>query len=139
MATIIEKVRKLMARPTTLKPADGGEIVLKGCTKETIESVRALLTKPEATPAKIEEPATVKPPVVPVATVAETPIATEAMPSPGLGMYQNPLTLNWHVCDIRFSPYSKRGIVANDRIVGRDKYEADERFKIDAIRLGLVG
>lgn len=137
MKKLIEKVRKLMGRPSTIKPLDGGEVILKGCTKETIEAVRTLLTaKPDMTPAKVVE-ATVTPPVV--AKVAAPVVADEAMPSPAIGIYQNPLTLNWHICDIRFSPYTKKAIVYADKPLGRDKYECDEHFKIRAVGMGLIG
>lgn len=124
-----------MARPTTIKSPDGGEIILKNCTKETIESIRNfLLMKNELPEEVIEEPikSTVAP--IPTSTNEEAPLHCGA-----LGVYQNPLTLNWHVCELKFSPYSKKGKVEKDYPVDKDKATCDERFKIAAVNMNLVG
>jgi hypothetical protein len=140
------RIKKFMARPSVVRPTDGGEISLKGCSKETIDKVRSILSGESLSPptpstatsdggTEIATPTAVSSPT-PSATPAtdETPMHCNAV-----GVYQNPLTLTWHFCELKFSPYSKRAVVSIDRPISRDKYECDEAFKIGAVHSGLIG
>ena len=125
---------KSTARPTTIEAADGGEVILKNCSKETIEAVREFISgKPQIVIPEGTDIAEGKP------TIAEAPKSDAPMQCTALGIYQNPLTLNWHLCTLKFSPYSKEGRVDSDQPVSKDRYERDEKFKIAAVHQGLIG
>lgn len=119
------------ARPTTVQAPDGGEIILRNCSREVIDSVKGLFTAKAEVPV-VPEP-TITPPI-PESASEDSPLLCTA-----LGAYQNPLTLNWHICTVKFSPYSKEGKVEQDTPVSKDKWEYTERFKVAAVNAGLVG
>jgi hypothetical protein len=131
---ILKKVGIPLARPTTVK-YHGGEIIFKNIPKEVIEGVKAHLQGPVEAPPQLEP--TVTPPVATIS--AATPASDAPLLCTSLGVYQNPLTLNWHMCELKYSPFSKKGVVESDLPVSRDKYECDERFKIQSVHLGLIG
>ena len=123
----------IVARPTTIKVPSGGEIILKNCSKETIDSVRALVrAEPKVEETRVE---------VPIEMAAPIPISIKESPlsCTGLGVYQHPLTLNWHLCTLKFSPYTKEAKVEYDSPVDKDKATCDERFKIAAVHNNLIG
>ena len=118
-----------MARPRLIRTKDGGEITLKNASAETVAAVEAALEgKPESTQSALIENRTGD------ATLDGSPLTSVAV-----GMYQHPLSLDWHVVTLKFSPISKRGEVDVDMKVNRDKYEAVEKFKIQVVKSGLVG
>lgn len=126
-----------MARPNLIKTASGGEITLKGVDAETLAKVKAALAVP--TPDAPAKAATAAPTEVALPSIAKPSASDAPMVSPAVGMYQDPLTLEWHVVNIRFSHISKLGEVTDDMKVNRDRYEAVEKFKIQVVKSGLVG
>lgn len=129
MNKLWEKIKN-MARPRVLRTKDGAEITLKNATPEVAAAVEKALGGGGNTVGVAEEE--VAPPTP--ATKGEHPLV-----SPGIGVYQDPLSLDWHVVQIRFSHKSGEAKVVDDKNYGRDRAYATERFRIQAVNEGLVG
>ena len=122
-----------MARPKLLRPSDGGEILLRNCTPETVERVKiALETSNEATvvaePYEVETPA---PTPVPITT------APGLLTETSIGIYQDSTTLSHYVAQVKYNPYTKTALVTKVENCGSPDVAA-ERFKITAVKLNLV-
>ena len=128
LVRLIEKVKGIyIARPRIIRTEDGGEIVLKNASAETVAAVEAAL---KGTPTED---------LVAEATPVTKASSGATLTSVALGMYQDALSLNWHVVTLKFSPSTKEAAVEKDSLIGRDRYEAVENFKIQAVGMGLVG
>lgn len=135
---LLKKVKgKFTARPSILRPADGGEIVLKNCTNETKAKVAVAIgleSKPEVP--KVEE----SPKYASPENIIEYEVkSTLPMHSTALGIYQDPLTLSWHMVTLKYSHISKEAQVVDDQDCGKFKEYATEKFRIAAVNKNLVG
>lgn len=132
MKQIWEKI-KAMARPKIIRNKDGVEVTLKNATPEIVAAVEAAVnggTRP--TELGEEEPEVVN-------RTGDATLEGSPLTSGAVGVYQHPLTLDWHVVTLKFSPISKRGEVTGDVVAGKDREMVRERFKIQVVKEGLMG
>ena len=126
-----------MARPSILRPIDGGEVILKNVTVSTKAKVTAALGPESKEEAEAPKVAVAMPYQEEMG--GDEPKKVLPMPSTALGIYQDPLTLDYHMVTLKYSHVSKQGEVVDDTNCGRDKAYATERFRIAAVNKNLVG
>lgn len=120
-----------MARPKILRPTDGGEISFKNCTPETFEKLKAALES--AAPLASPAPALAAPAPVAAAVSEDTPLTNTA-----LSTFKYSDGVNFGVATIAYNPNTKSAKVVSLDKVGTEREYAIERFKILAVKNGLV-
>lgn len=123
-----------MARPTSIKTAEGGVILLKNCSPETIAKVKASLN-----------PGTSTAPTLVVAQPVGAPVLAEAkaadlsgpLTETALGVYQDKNTLSQYIAQIKYNPYTGKASVVKTENQGSSEI-ATERFKLLAVKYNLV-
>lgn len=113
-----------MGRPKLLRPDDGGEVVLKNCTAETVAKIQAAL---EGAPAPTEI----------TVVAASAPVAVGAMTEVAIGVFQDKTTLSYHTAKVKYNPYNKSAIVDKIENCGSPEVAA-EKFKVLAVKNNLV-
>jgi hypothetical protein len=125
ISTIKEKLS--MARPRLLKPVEGGEILLKNCTTEVFEKVKAALEGTTPSYSVVAE----APPEI------EDTEETEVLPNKAIGVYRDTTTLSHFVATINFNPITKKARIEKLENNGSPA-EAAEKFKKTAVKFNFV-
>lgn len=116
-----------MARPRVVRTADGAEVVMRNLAPEMADKVKALLSGEDSADESME---TVAAPVssVDVSTLRNTAIGT----------FLDGTDLKWKLAVVKFNGSTKEASVEQIITAGLEKTEASEKFKIQAVSMGLV-
>lgn len=128
-----------MARPRTIKLADGGEVILKNISKERCDEITSLLTavKPLVDIKVQTEPEPVLTEFVNVhSNVIETPMVDGKLTNVAVGTSHKDNV--YSVVVIKYNPFTKQAIVDSVKPAGHSKAEARSKFATTAMELGLV-
>lgn len=107
-----------MARPSIVRPADGGEITLKNVTAETKEKMMRALQGSKTSEAP------------------EAAAPTGDLPHLAVGLFKSPEG-KWHTAVVKYNPITQEARVEQVE-VHEDKATSHERFKITAGKYILI-
>lgn len=111
-----------MARPKIMRPKDGGEIILRNVSVEVSNKVEELLENDGALH------------IAPAALTEE--VSQEELMYSALGLCKVDDT--FFVVTVKYNPHTKEAVVDSLEDATKTKAFADNKFKIDAIRKGIL-
>ncbi len=127
-----------MARPKTIKLEGGGEVILKNCSPEVYVKIKAALNPPVQIESSEPEEEEVKEIKV-ISPAASIPVSVStALESNAIGTFKKD-KVGYGIAYIKFNPDTKEAKVDSIEMIGKDRGQTEESFKIGVIKKGILG